>query len=98
MEWQKWILAANALVCLLIVVRLMFYQKTGRYRFFYSALAYLVILAAGWIGIRICYGQYSGADPAELLLNLSFCLAIWGAGGNIAKLTHWREDASHDKK
>ncbi len=31
MEWQKWILAANALVCLLIVVRLMFSQKTGRY-------------------------------------------------------------------
>lgn len=98
MEWQKWILPANALVCLLIVVRLMFYQKTGRYRFFYSALAYLVILAAGWIVIRICYGQYSAADPAELLLNLSFCLAIWGAGGNIAKLTHRREDASHDKK
>ncbi|MGT3291555.1 phage holin family protein [Yersinia enterocolitica] len=98
MEWQKWILAANALVCLLIVVRLMFCQKTGRYRFFYSVLAYLVILAAGWIGIRICYGQYSGADPAELLLNLSFCLAIWAAGGNIAKVTYWREDASHDKK
>ncbi|HEI6740054.1 phage holin family protein [Yersinia enterocolitica] len=98
MEWQTWILAANALVCLLIVVRLMFYQKTGRYRFFYSVLAYLVILAAGWIVIRICYGQYSGADPAELLLNLSFCLAIWGAGGNIAKVTYWREDAFHDKK
>lgn len=32
MEWQTWILAANALVCLLIVVRLMFYQKTGRYQ------------------------------------------------------------------
>ncbi|MBW5823301.1 phage holin family protein [Yersinia enterocolitica] len=98
MEWQKWILVANALVCLLIVVRLMFCQKTGRYRFFHSVLAYLVILAAGWIGIRICYGQYSAADPAELLLNLSFCLAIWGAGGNIAKVTYWREDASHDKK
>ncbi|EPW5280259.1 phage holin family protein [Yersinia enterocolitica] len=98
MEWQKWIQAGNALVDLLIVVRLMFYQKTGRYRFFYSVLAYLVILAAGWIVIRICYGQYYGTDPAELLLNLSFCLAIWSAGGNIAKVAYWREGASYDKK
>lgn len=98
MEWQKLVLASNALVCLLIVVRLMFYQKKGRYRFFYSALAYLVILAAGWVTIRICYGQYSGADPAELLLNTAFCLAIWGAGGNIAKASRWNGRGSDDEK
>lgn len=90
-EWQRLVLAVNALVCVLIVVRLMFYQKKGRYRFMFSALAYLIILSAGWIAVRIFYGQYSGADPAELLLNLSFCVAIWGAGGNVAKLTSWRE-------
>ena len=98
MWWHKFVLVSNALVCLLIVVRLMFYQKKGRYRFFYSVLAYLVILAAGWITIRIGYGQYSGADPAELLLNTTFCLAIWGAGGNIAKASRWKVRNSDDEK
>lgn len=88
MDWQKLVLSANAVVSLLIVLRLMFYQKkAGSYRFMYSLLAWLVIVAAGWIAIRIFYGEYSGADPAELLLNFSFCLTIWGAGGNIAKAT-----------
>ena len=90
MDWQKLVLYANAVVCLLIVVRLMFYQKkAGSYRFMYSLLAWLVIVSAGWIAIRIFYGDYIGADPAELLLNFSFCLSILGARGNIAKATNW---------
>lgn len=91
MDLQKMLLSANALVCMLIVLRLMFYQKkSGHYRFLYSLLAWLVIVAAGWIAIRIFYGEYSAADPAELLLNFSFCLTVWGAGGNIAKATNWQ--------
>ncbi|EJI9011331.1 phage holin family protein, partial [Escherichia albertii] len=39
MNWEKLVLSANAVVCLLIVLRLMFYQKkAGSYRFMYSLL------------------------------------------------------------
>ncbi|MCV4770902.1 phage holin family protein, partial [Escherichia coli] len=46
---------ANAIICLMLALRLMFFQKTGRYRFFISLTAYLAILSAAWIALRIFY-------------------------------------------
>lgn len=40
---------ANAIICLMLALRLMFFQKTGRYRFFISLTAYLAILSAAWV-------------------------------------------------
>ena len=45
---------ANAIICLMLALRLMFFQKTGRYRFFISLTAYLAILSAAWIALTIC--------------------------------------------
>ncbi|EAY0927147.1 phage holin family protein [Salmonella enterica subsp. enterica serovar Aba] len=78
---------ANALVCLLLALRLMFFHKAGRYRFIMSLIAYLAILASAWIAFRIFYGKYTQVDPAEFFLNLTICIAVWRARGNISKLT-----------
>ncbi|ELP0656808.1 phage holin family protein, partial [Enterobacter hormaechei] len=49
MTWQLLLMDANAIVCLLIMVRLMFFRKEGkRHRLSVAVLAYLVILAAGF--------------------------------------------------
>ena len=78
---------ANAIICLMLALRLMFFQKTGRYRFFISLTAYLAILSAAWIALRIFYGKYTQVDPAEFFLNLTTCIAVWRARGNISKIT-----------
>ncbi|MBK4411086.1 phage holin family protein, partial [Enterobacter hormaechei] len=43
MTWQLLLMDANAIVCLLIMVRLMFFRKEGkRHRLSVAVLAYLV--------------------------------------------------------
>lgn len=87
MTWQVFLLDANAIVCLLIVLRLMFFSKLGkRQRFGVSLLAYLTILAAGYTSFRILMGTYIQVDPGELMLNSIICASIWLARGNLAKV------------
>ncbi|EOZ4422645.1 phage holin family protein [Escherichia coli] len=87
MTWQTVILDANAVVCMAIVMRLMFFSKTGRkHRPGYAWMAYLLILAAGFTAFRILLGHYVYVDPGELFLNLAICAAVWRAKGNLAKV------------
>lgn len=86
MTWDYLLLNANAAVCMLIAIRLMFFQRNGRrHRRLMALLAYVIILAAGYISFRIWFGQYIHVDPAELLLNFTICVAVWRARGNIAQ-------------
>lgn len=86
MTWDSLMLHANAVVCFLIMFRLMFFNKAGKSRRFgVSVFAYLIILAAGYIAFRIISGYYVQVDPGELMLNAMVCIAVWLAGGNLAK-------------
>lgn len=80
------LLIANAVICVLTAGRLMFYQKTGRFHFWLSLLAYGMILACAWTAFRIGWGQYTQVDAGEILMNFFLCVAVWRAGGNIAKI------------
>jgi glycerol-3-phosphate acyltransferase PlsY len=80
------IIQINALICAMITLRLMFFHKRGRHRRFMSAIAYVLIIACGWTAIRIWFGQYVQADPAEVFINFCICLAIWRARGNLSQL------------
>lgn len=87
MTWHTVILDANAITCMAIVMRLMFFSKTGRkHRPGYAWMAYFLILSAGFTAFRIILGQYSYVDPGELFLNLAICAAVWRAKGNLAKV------------
>lgn len=49
MTWQTIVLDANAIICALIAVRLLFFSKSGkRHRPAVAWMAYLMILAAGF--------------------------------------------------
>lgn len=86
MIWDSLIPHANAVVCLLIMFRLMFFNKTGKsYRRGVSLFAYLIILSAGYTAFRIIHGDYMQVDPGEFMLNTTVCVAVWLAGGNLAK-------------
>ncbi|MGB7799824.1 phage holin family protein [Buttiauxella sp.] len=86
MNWESLLLNANAAVCMLIAIRLMFFQRNGRrHRKVLAWLAYIFILAAAYIPFRIWFGHYTGVDPAELLINFMVCIAVWRANGNIAQ-------------
>ncbi|MGK0735900.1 phage holin family protein [Yokenella regensburgei] len=85
MTWDSMMLHANAVVCFLIMFRLMFFNKAGKSRRFgVSVFAYLIILAAGYTAFRIVRGDYLWVDPGELMLNASVCVAVLLAGGNLA--------------
>ena len=77
---------ANAIICLMLALRLMFF-KNRPLSFFISQTAYPAILSAAWIALRILYGKYTQVDPAEFFLNLTICIAVWRARGNISKIT-----------
>ncbi|EPM3081450.1 MULTISPECIES: phage holin family protein [Enterobacteriaceae] len=86
MTWDSLMLHANAVICLLIMFRLMFFNKTGKsYRLGVSLFAYLIILSAGYTAFRIIHGDYMQVDPGEFMLNATVCVAVWLAGGNLAK-------------
>ena len=87
MTWQLLLMDANAIVCLLIMVRLMFFRKEGkRHRLSVAVLAYLVILAAGFNAFNILLGHYVQVNLGDLLLNSGICMAVWLARGNLAKV------------
>ncbi|EOH0525695.1 phage holin family protein [Klebsiella aerogenes] len=87
MTWQTIFLDVNAIVCMLIVVRLMFFSKSGRrHRPAVAVMAYLIILSAGYIAFSILFGKYLQVDPGELFLNIGVCIAVWRADGNLAKV------------
>lgn len=73
MTWQLLLMDANAIVCLLIMVRLMFFRKEGkRHRLSVAVLAYLVILAAGFNAFNILLGHYVQVireDMADYMLS-----------------------------
>jgi hypothetical protein len=94
MTWQ-WLvqnansvlLDANAVICLLIAGRLMFFQRNGRQRrVLVSVFAYGVILASAYTAFRIIFGKYTHADPSEILLNFTFLVVLFRSGGNLAQL------------
>jgi len=87
MMWDTILLNVNAVVCMLIALRLMFFRRNGcRFRRLMAAIAYTIILASGYIAFSIWLGLYSYVDPAEVVLNIAICIAIWRADGNIARL------------
>ena len=87
MTWHSVILDANAIVCMAIVMRLMFFSKAVKtHRPGYAWMAYLLILSAGFTAFRILLGHYTNVDPGELFLNAAICIVVWRAKGNLAKV------------
>lgn len=89
-EWF-W-LYAHATICVLLAVRLAFYQRDGRYRRFMSLVAYALILISASTAIRIIYGVYAHIDAGEVIFYFFVCVAVWRARGNVAEIAGRKEE------
>ncbi|ASD97597.1 phage holin family protein [Salmonella enterica] len=77
----------NALICGVIVLVLMFYQRDGaRHRPVISLLAYFVVLVYASVPLRYLFGLYHDSHWLVVIVNLLICAAVLRARGNVASL------------
>ncbi|NMP26865.1 phage holin family protein [Rahnella sp. SAP-1] len=78
---------ANAFLCALISLRLMFFRKIGaRHCWWASWLAYLLVLGYGGTVIEWLFGRYADTHPITPIINLLVAALVIRARGNAAKL------------
>ncbi|WP_140920797.1 phage holin family protein [Limnobaculum xujianqingii] len=81
---SPFLLALNAVICTLIIARLFTYRRKGaQHRPAGSWSAYVLMVACFAVVVRIIFGQYIYVDWAETLLNITLCIAIFSARGNV---------------
>ncbi|MBW2958092.1 holin [Hafnia phage yong2] len=87
MTLQIILLHINALACGLIALRLMLFNRQGAKHKWLGAIgAYVLIVAAASVPIRIITGTYIAADISETLINIMFCGLVLRARGNFMQL------------
>ena len=75
----------NAVICLGICIRLMFYQRNGaKYSPFYSIVAYVLTVSSGAASISILSKQYISVEVWEVIINAALLIAVCTAKGNVA--------------
>lgn len=78
---------ANAVICVVIVCALMFYQRRGsRHRPGISVLAYVLVLIYASIPFQFIFGLYVQSNWLVVLANILICAAVLWARGNVARL------------
>ena len=77
----------NAVICLGICIRLMFYQRNGsKYSAFYSIVAYVLTVSSGAASISILSKQYISVYAWEVIINAAMLMAVCAAKGNVASV------------
>ena len=77
----------NAVICLGICIRLMFYQRNGaKYSPFYSVVAYTLTVSSGAACISILSKQYISVEVWEVIINAALLIAVCTAKGNVARV------------
>lgn len=85
--WQSILLNINAVVCLIIVVRLMTFQRKGAPRKWLGAgLAFIMMVCAGSIFILIVAEKYGHATISETILNCVVCINVMVSRGNAMQI------------
>lgn len=82
----------NIIICTVIALTLMLYQRSGaRHRPGISFIAYLIVLGYASIPLRSIYGLYQESHWLVVLVNVLICAAVLKVRGNVAKLIDiWR--------
>lgn len=87
MNTQILLLNINAIVCFLIVIRLLTFRRgKSRHRPVAAWFAYVLIVACAAVFLRIVTGSYHKADWAETLINVVMCASLFAAKGNVMHL------------
>ena len=77
----------NALICSLIVITLVFYQREdARHRPAISVLAYLMVVAWASVPLRFLFGLHTSPHWPIVAGNLIFCALLLRHKGNLARI------------
>lgn len=77
----------NSVLCAVIVLVLMFYQREGaRHRPLISWLAYAIILVYASIPFRYAFGLYETSHWLVVIANIAICVAVLRCRGNVARI------------
>lgn len=90
-------LILNAMSCAVIAICLGTYQRKGAtHRPLAALFAFLLIVACGSVTILIMTGHYSVANLPETAINVSLCIAVVAARGNVMKIIRPPESNSNN--
>lgn len=85
----------NASACLVIMLRLMYFNKFNKGHNLYAALtAYGMIICAGFIFFHILSGQYLHIEPAESLFNVIIAILLIRSKGNVSRFLKGKNNGS----
>ncbi|WP_293813813.1 phage holin family protein [uncultured Aquitalea sp.] len=77
----------NALVCATICLRLLFYRRDGaRHKPVMAWLAYVLVVATGWVVIQAVFGRPIPVGMETLVINSVLCVAVWVTRGNVSAI------------
>lgn len=77
----------NAIVCVVIVVRVLTYQRKGAaYCKWYSRAAIVIAVAFAFFPLELATGTAVTVDDTQVIINVIFMIAILRQEGNVAKL------------
>lgn len=86
----------NSIICLLIVARIMFYERhNSAHRPFISILAYIFAVAAGMEAIKGLLGVAVPPSISSVVLNFLLCAALFCVRGNVADLFKTNESSPY---
>lgn len=89
---------ANAIICGVIVISLMFYQRgESRHRPLISLMAYFTVLVYASIPFRYFFGLYHESHWFVVLVNVLICAVVLWARGNVARIIDALRH-SHDQR
>lgn len=87
MNLDNLLLMINGIAYTLIALRLLAFRR-GENKHCYGAaiFAFCVIAASGTVAIRLALGAHAEVDPAEVFFNVTLCIGVFMAKGNIKRL------------
>lgn len=78
----------NALICLLIAIRLFtFNREDNKYKLSFGLLAWAMICSSSAIFIFSCFGFMDRVDIAQTIMNSLLLICILKTHGNVAKVS-----------
>jgi len=88
----------NALMCGVIVIRLLTYRReSATHKPAASWLAYAIIVICASVPIRVAYGYHVSTDWADLLIKILLCGAVLKTRGNVMQLFTIAHRGKHGK-
>jgi len=93
---NEFLLILNAVSCAATAICLGTFQRKGaRHRPLAAFFAWLLTVACGSVTILILTGRYSSANLAETIINVTLCVIVIFAKGNVMRLARpWGENGN----